>query len=150
MKSYVVYDSAYGNTEKIAEAIAAALKSAGTVKIAKARAMSANELKSVELLVMGSPVLGGRPSPAMQSFLAGLPAGSLAHLKVATFDTRMTMPIAKLFGSAAARMEATLKAKGGIPVAPPEGFIVKGRSGPLKDGEIERAAQWARTLTEKG
>jgi hypothetical protein len=34
-------------------------------------------------------------------------------------------------------------------VAPPEGFIVKGREGPLKDGELERAAGWAKGILEK-
>jgi hypothetical protein len=28
----------------------------------------------------------------------------------------------------------------------PEGFIVKGKEGPLKDGEEERAAEWAKVI----
>jgi flavodoxin len=149
MKSFVIYDSAFGNTEKIAQSIAAGLKSAGTVRIAKARTVTAEELKSIELLVVGSPVLGGRPSTDIKAFLDRLRPGSLVHMKVATFDTRMTMLITKLFGSAAVRVEAMLKEKGGTPIAPPEGFVVLGRSGPLKEGEIEHAARWAHQLASK-
>ena len=149
MKSLVVYDSTFGNTEKIAQSIAAGLKPLGAVKITKASASALADVEGTGLLIVGSPILGGRPSSSMQAFLSGLPAGSLDKVKIAAFDTRMTMPIAKLFGSAAVRMEATLKAKGGSSVATPEGFIVMGRSGPLKTGEIERAAEWARSLAEQ-
>jgi hypothetical protein len=36
------------------------------------------------------------------------------------------------------------KAVGGQRAAPPEGFIVLGMKGPLKEGEVERAVAWAR------
>ncbi|MDJ1422499.1 MAG: hypothetical protein M5U10_11355 [Candidatus Methanoperedens sp.] len=40
------------------------------------------------------------------------------------------------------RIVDSLKGKGGHLIAPPEGFIVKGNEGPLKQGELERAAQF--------
>ncbi len=58
------------------------------------------------------------------------------------------MIIARLFSYAAGGIANSLKAQGGHPAAPPEGFIVKGREGPLKDGELERAASWAKGITE--
>ncbi|MFC1983163.1 hypothetical protein ACFLV5_05230 [Chloroflexota bacterium] len=36
--------------------------------------------------------------------------------------------------------------KGGNLVVPEEGFFVKDKEGPLVDGEIERAARWARSM----
>jgi hypothetical protein len=39
-----------------------------------------------------------------------------------------------------------LVVKGGNLLAPPEGFVVLGVQGPLKDGELERAAGWAKGI----
>jgi flavodoxin I len=49
-------------------------------------------------------------------------------------------------GYAAAPSAALLKKKGGEQIAPPEGFLVQDREGPLKPGELERAASWAAQL----
>ncbi|MCX7031684.1 MAG: flavodoxin domain-containing protein [Spirochaetes bacterium] len=143
MKALVVYDSQHGNTEAIARAIAGAAPR-GAARAIRVGNVNAADLKSVDTLAVGSPTLGGRPTPAIQRFLDGIPAGSLAQVRVAAFDTRMSMFIAKLFGWAADRISTGLKAKGGLPAAKPEGFIVKGRDGPLADGERERAAVWAK------
>ena len=146
MKALVVYDSAHGNTEKIARAVAEALTPSGKARVLRAGEAQPSDLKAMDLLVVGSPTLGGRPTPAVQEFLKRIPAGALKNLRVMSFDTRMKMFIARLFGWAADRIAATLKEKGGILARPPEGFIVKGREGPLADGEIERAAAWAKAI----
>jgi hypothetical protein len=52
----------------------------------------------------------------------------------------------KMGGYAAGRMAESLKKKGVSLVVPPEGFFVKDREGPLKEGELERAADWAKTI----
>ncbi len=52
----------------------------------------------------------------------------------------------KMGGYAAPRIVEALKKKGGNLVVPPEGFLVKDREGPLKEGELERAATWAKGL----
>jgi hypothetical protein len=46
------------------------------------------------------------------------------------------------------RIANNLKGKGGNLVAPPEGFFVTGKEGPLKEGELERAAGWAKGIVE--
>jgi flavodoxin I len=56
----------------------------------------------------------------------------------------------KLFGYAAEPIAAKLQKKGGTLAAPPEGFFVGGTEGPLKEGELERAAQWARRVGAAG
>ena len=143
MKALVVYDSQFGNTEAIAQAIAGAAprRAAWAVRVGDVKD---SDLTSVDVLAVGSPTRGGRSTPAITAFLDGIPAGSLAKVRVAAFDTRMTIFIAKLFGWAADRIAAALSAKGGLPAAKPEGFIVKGREGPLADGERDRAAVWAK------
>jgi flavodoxin len=143
VKALVVYDSVHGNTEAIARAIAGAAPR-GTARAVRAGDVKPADLKGLDLLAVGSPTLGGRPTPGIQKFLDGIPSGSLAKVRVAAFDTRMTLFIAKLFGWAAVRIDAALKAKGGVSAARAEGFIVKGRDGPLADGERERAAVWAK------
>jgi hypothetical protein len=52
----------------------------------------------------------------------------------------------KLFGYAAIPIANRLRKKGGELALPPEGFIVEGTEGPLRRGELERAADWARQL----
>jgi hypothetical protein len=54
----------------------------------------------------------------------------------------------KLFGYAAKPIAYKLEKKGGSLVIPPEGFLVKASEGPLKDGELERAADWAKLIIE--
>jgi flavodoxin I len=144
MESLVIYDSVFGNTEAIARAVARGLpKGTGLMKAASARG---EDLQKLDLLVVGSPTLGGRPSEAMQKLIDSIAAGALAGVKVAAFDTRMSMAIARLFGYAADRMAASLSAKGAVAACPPQGFIVKGRSGPLSDGQEEKATAWARGI----
>jgi flavodoxin I len=65
---------------------------------------------------------------------------------VAGFDTRMTSKLITLFGTAAPKIAKALEKKGGTLVGPAAGFYVTGGEGPLKDGEIERAAAWAKGL----
>ena len=79
----------------------------------------------------------------------------LSGVKVAAFDTRISITdmgpailrfLAGLFGYAAKPIADRLKRKGGELAVPPEGFIVLGAEGPLKEGELERAADWARQV----
>jgi flavodoxin len=148
MKILIVYDSVYGNTEKIAKAVAGALTPSGDVKVLRAGEANPSELESIDLLIVGSPTQGGRPTPAIKEFLDKIPANALNNVGVAAFDTRMKSRFATLFGYAAGRIADSLKGKGGHPAALPEGFIVGGREGPLKEEELERAAVWAKGILE--
>ena len=143
MNALVVFDSVAGNTEKIAQAIAAGI-GAGT-KAVRVSSPDAKRIEKLSLLVVGSPTYGGRPTEAVQKYLDGLSAIPKT-LRVATFDTRLKMKIAKVFGFAANRMETSFVQKGIGTKGKPEGFIVKGRNGPLADGELERARSWGKSL----
>jgi flavodoxin len=147
MKALIVYDSQYGNTEQVARRIADAV--GGTaVRVGQANAAT---VKDYELLIVGSPTQGGRPMPAVKQFVDSIPAGALSNLGVAAFDTRIPAKgflkvLLGIIGYAAGKLATPLRAKGGRQVAPPEGFLVKDKEGPLLDGELERADAWARTL----
>ena len=147
MKALIVYDSVEGNTEKIARAMAEAL-APSEVKILRPGEASSLDLKSFDLLAVGSPTMGGRPTQPMQAFLAGIPQDALKDKDVIAFDTRLKAAWVKIFGNAAQRIAVTLKDRGGKLMAPPEGFIVTGSKGPLKEGETERAAGWVKALMQ--
>jgi len=144
MKVLVVYDSLYGNTEEIARAIGGAV--AGEAKVVRAGDVSPSELESVDLLVVGSPTQGGRPTTATRDLLNKVSESAVTGVNVAAFDTRVTARWAAIFGYAAGRIAKRLKRKGGTLVASPEGFFVEGTKGSLKEGELERAAAWARRI----
>jgi flavodoxin len=142
MKALIVYDSVYGNTEQVAKAVAGAI--AGEVRVLRAGEASASDLTSIDLLIVGAPTQGGRATPPVQAFLGKIPADALKNVGVTAFDTRVKNFVARLFGYPAGRIADSLKSKGGYLAAPPEGFIVKGTKGPLVQGEMERAAAWAK------
>lgn len=146
MKVLVVYDSLYGNTEQIAKSIGSAFPSAD-IQVIRAAGTSPAALAGIDLLIAGSPTNGGRPTPAMLEFLSRL--GDLKGMKVSAFDTRLSGRLVGIFGFAAGRIARALEKSGGALAAPPEGFFVKGREGPLKEGELERAAGWGKSLREK-
>jgi flavodoxin len=144
MKVLIVYDSVYGNTEKIAKAIGGAIT--GGVKTLHIREVNSSQLESIDFLIIGSPTQGGRPTPAIQDFLTNVPESAIKGIYVAAFDTRFSTKLVGIFGYAAEKIADILKAKGGILILSPEGFIVKGKEGPLKEGEEERAADWAKAI----
>ena len=156
MKAMVVYDSMYGNTEKVAQAIGDALGSPEEVKTLRVGDVKPEQLAGVTLLVVGSPTQRFSPTPATTAFLQGIPKDGLAGVKVAAFDTRITEAeieririlafMVRLFGYAAEPMAKRLEQKGGTLAVPPEGFYVGGTEGPLLDGELERAVAWAQQI----
>jgi len=155
MKALVIYDSFFGNTEQIARAIGNALGSQGEVEVLRVSNVKPEQLAGLNLLIVGSPTRAFRPTPAISNFLGRIPANGLQGVKVAAFDTRMSTQDAnspilaffvKLFGYAAKPIADKLTKKGGELAIPPEGFFVKGSEGPLKEGELERAADWARRI----
>lgn len=159
MKACVVYDSFFGNTEKIARAIAASLESAAEVRVVRVGDVKPDQLTGLDLLLVGSPTRGFRPSPATVELLKALPAGALQGVKAAAFDTRISPADAnssflrfmvRLFGYAAEPIASQLQAKGAAMLLPPEGFFVMASEGPLKEGELERAAEWGKKLLAAG
>jgi len=154
-KTLVVYDSYFGNTEKIALAIGDALKSQTDVQVLRVGDVKPEHLAGLELLVVGSPTRAFSASPATKGWLKALAPDSLRGVKAAAFDTRVALsevksrvlPVfVKLFGYAAEPIAKSLAKRGGMLVIPAEGFFVKDTEGPLKDGELERAAAWAQQI----
>lgn len=148
MNTLVVYDSLYGNTEIIAWAIGDAIP--GEVKVLRVGQATEDDLRSADLLIIGSPTHGALPTEAVQGLLEKLGTPIRDKAQAATFDTRLTWGFLERWGGfAAPKMADTLRDKGWTLVGEPGGFFVRGlKKGPLKRGEAERAAVWAKGLVE--
>jgi flavodoxin len=142
VKVLVVYDSAFGNTKSVAEAITGSLDELQATPV-PIDDFDPGMLAAGDLLVVGSPVNGWRPTPKITALLAALGSGHLKGVRAAAFDTRVRLFI---HGDAAKKMTASLRAGGADIVSEPLPFYVKGSEGPLRSGEIEKAEAWARTL----
>ncbi|MBN2135846.1 MAG: flavodoxin family protein [Acidobacteria bacterium] len=154
MKVLIVYDSLFGNTEKVANAIKEGIGKKDT-KVIKVKDAGLEMLEGIDLLIVGSPVHGGKPSADMKKFLSSIPSGSLKGCKAAAFDTgipkegqgRFVKFILGVFGYAAKGIASTLKQKG-AQILDAETFFVLDKEGPLKEGELDRAKTWAKELIE--
>ncbi len=88
MKGLVVYDFVFGNTEKIAQAIGAVLAEQGSVQTLPVGKMTVDSMSGLDILIVGSPTRGFRPTEAVSKFLNSIPKNSLTGMRVAAFDTR--------------------------------------------------------------
>jgi flavodoxin len=168
MHALVVYESVYGNTRAIAEAIAEGLGGAPVVPVSRADA----EQLQPELLVVGGPThMHGIAStrsrqmaveaahedagthvepdaaaePGLRAVLRDLP--SVSGSRAAAFDTRLDK--APWFTGLASRgIERRLRHHG-YDVIATESFLVEESEGPLEDGELERARAWGEQLAEQ-
>ena len=157
MKALIIYDSFFGNTEKIAQAIGETLSSSMEVEVCKVSEVKQEQLKEINLLLVGSPTRGFMPSPAIKKFLRSIHSDGLKNIKAAAFDTRISEDDAKIrilrflmkvFGYAAEPISKKLRNKGAEIVVSPEGFCVKDTEGPPKEDELERAKSWALKIQE--
>jgi flavodoxin len=159
MKTLVIFDSEFGNTERLAEVIARQLGADAPLWAADGAAKAALEQRDWDLLVVGGPTQNHTVSPTMRALLQGVPQGALKDAPVAVFDTRYRMA-RFLTGSAADWIAARLDRAGAALVVAPESFFVERDAPPpgeqrrhdherLEVGEEERAQAWANALAAK-
>jgi flavodoxin I len=154
MKTLILFDSYFGNTEQIARAIGQQFENEQS-KTLRIDEVKSEDLNNVNLLIIGSPTRGFRPTENINTFIKGKLTNDLKGVNVAVFDTRIALETikSKAFrflvntgGYAASTMAKQLTKKRASLIASPEGFLVTGEEGPLKEGELERAAEWGRQL----
>ena len=159
MNVLVLFDTQFGNTEKVARAIAEASLPAVAVRVQSARQAGSLDLEQVDLLIVGGPTQRQRMSARLEALLKTIPRRSLKGVEAAAFDTRYHMS-ALLTGSAAARIERLLKKTGAHLILPAESFFMERDVPPegekrrhdieqLEPGELERAAEWGREIASK-
>lgn len=164
MKAVIVYESLFGNTKAVAEAIAAGLSGTHETSVMSAGSVDLAAIASCDLLVAGSPTHGhglpkpetraaGRKSgvpesivnaPGIRELLTSLPAGR--GRAAAAFDTRLRGP-RWLWGAASRRITGPLVEHGYSLVLAPQTFLVRGMRVPtIRDTELERARLWGARL----
>lgn len=168
MRAVVVYESMYGNTHQVADAIGAGLKSVYEVGVLPVADAGSEVLADADLVVVGGPTHAHGMSRESTRRAAGDAAGkpgsdltleseavhqglrewfaSLGQLpaKAAAFDTRIHGP-ALLTGRASKGIAHLLRQHGCEVVTEPESFLVS-RDNQLDAGETERARDWAAKL----
>jgi len=169
MKTLVVYESMYGNTRQIAEAIANGLQSVSTVAVQRVADVAPDDCADADLIVSGGPThahglsrastrhaaieAGEKPGSGLvvepdaealglRDWIAGLP--QMDGRTVAVFDTRMAAR-AFLTGRASRGLAKKLRRKGCTVLVPPESFLVDKKSR-LFPGELERARKWGAAI----
>ncbi len=164
MDAIVVYESVYGNTRAIAEAIADGLKATAILPVHEALGHQG----TADLLVVGGPTHmhglattrsrhlaaetaredrhgvepGATEEPGLRAWLRDLPPGAAHH--AAAFDTRLDR--SPWVTGIAARGIARRLRRHGIDVVATESFLVEDTEGPLAPGELERARAWGAQL----
>lgn len=164
-RAWVVYESMFGNTREVAQAVAEGLSEGAQVEVHEVSTASPLP-QGLDLLVVGGPThafglsrassrddaatKAHRPvesaTMGVREWLAALDSATLPTA-YATFDTRVNHP--RLPGSAAKKAAKRLHRLGGTASADPESFWVEGTEGPLVDGELERARGWGRELAHR-
>jgi flavodoxin len=172
MPAAVIYESMFGNTRKVAEAVADGLRESGDVVVMRANdATTPSMVADVDLVVVGAPThvhglsrassrdaalqMAAKPdahvslepdaaAPGVREWLASL---GNTEIRAAAFDTRQAGP--RFFtGSAARKIRRELRKRGAKIAAPVESFVV--RKNQLVDGELDRARVWgARLVTNR-
>lgn len=150
MKGIVVYDTSYGNTQKIAETVTETLKESGIeVDLFNVKTVKKLSGKDYGFLVLGSPTRFGTMSFTIRFFLGKVKKGEWMNKPFTAFDTENPENIEKKEGSAAEKIVEKLKDKKMNQLLPVLKASVLGQKGPLIEGEIERAKDYARELATK-
>jgi Flavodoxin len=170
MRAVVVYESMYGNTHLVADAVAAGLRVAYQVTVVPVDRATRQLLEPADLLVVGGPTHAHGLShastrdaaaadahkpdsqltldpdaegPGLREWFTSLPT---LHAKAAAFDTRVDLP-AVLAGRASKGIARRLRQHGLDVAAEPESFLVT-KQNSLKPGEADRAHEWGRQVAE--
>lgn len=163
MRALVVYESMFGDTQLIANAVADGLSSRMSTDIVEVGAAPTEVGEEVDLLVAGGPTHAfgmSRPRTredatrqaghdvvsrgiGMREWLEALQHHS-GSCSATAFDTRINKP--RVPGSAARGAEKRLRRLGFHIVAPAQSFYVAGTDGPLIEGELEHAQRWGREI----
>ena len=165
-RALIVYESMFGNTEKVAAAIRDGLSTVIDTDRVRVDQMPGRIPKDVRLLVVGGPThafsmsrtstrtdavkQGDVVMPAetgIREWLGALPDRTTKTL-FATFDTRITK-VRRLPGSAARSASKILRRRDFRAVAPPESFFVDDTTGPIDEQELARARHWGETLGQE-
>ncbi len=168
VRAVVIYESMFGCTRAIADAIARGLSTAVEVQLVRAADVTPETLHGISLVVVGAPTQGHglprsttrrgaldyvRKSDELVKLEPGADSAAgvrewLATFRelpigAAAFDTKVDGPTF-LTGRASRGIARRLKSRGALLIAPAESFLVNKNK--LLPGELQRACQWGEQL----
>lgn len=168
MRALVVYESMFGNTREVARAVTEGLARRSDVEAVEVADAPVTIDTDIDLIVVGCPthahglsnqdtrdgarkqsdrvIISGRQG--VREWIASLKT-VWPGVPVATFDTRFDKP-RWLTGSGAVTAAKLLRRRGCLACSPPESFFVDGTTGPVHEGELDRARQWGEKLADGG
>ena len=156
MKVVVVYYSKYGNTKRLAEAIAAELSLKTESNALSMATCSLDDLKAADSIIFGSPTYYQSVPKDVRQYIKALPKTILSDKWIVSFDTSLLMWKPIMLLTAAHGVMSRLRKLGGKKLVKPETFIVRKTETPsegeidlLEDGEKERAQSWARKIEQQ-
>ncbi len=144
LRTLVVYDSSYGNTEKVALAICSGMKEVGLseVECKRADAVGDEDFRKSDVWVIGTPThIGGPTGDAKKAVKIASKIGG-AGKSGAVFDTRF----ASVSKGGSQKIQEMMEKAGVKIVVPAEWFVVEGTKGPLVQGEEARAVTFGRKV----
>jgi flavorubredoxin len=150
VKVYVVYDTRYGNTNRVAEAIVKGIKEIGQVEavLMKPEQTEPAELLDCDFLLIGSPNHYGGPTKDIKGFIDGLGKIGLEGKPGALFDTYLG---AGFYEKAVKRMEKRINEK--VPglklMLPGLSILVEKSKGPIVEGELPRCREFGRKIADQ-
>jgi menaquinone-dependent protoporphyrinogen IX oxidase len=150
MKGILVYDTSYGNTKKIAETITETLKESG-IEVDLFYVKDVKKIRPTDygFLVLGSPTKFGTMSFAFKFFLGQVKGEEWADKPFAAFDTENPENMKKKEWSAAEKIAERLKERKMNQLLPVLKAAVHDMKGPIVEGEIKRAQDYAKELASK-
>jgi hypothetical protein len=174
MKTVVIYESCYGNTQRVAEELAQAARAFGEVEMVPAGDARPDVTDGADLVLIGGPThahgmswastrkggsadaVGDRGSdgdrpPGIDAAGPGLRewfhrVGHVNGTPAAAFDTRLDGP-ELLTGRASLGISRRLHHHGFAETAAPKSFVVD-RDNRLLDGQLTCAREWALAVLE--
>ncbi|MFX0054764.1 MAG: flavodoxin family protein [Promethearchaeota archaeon] len=149
-KTIIIYESIYGNTKKVADAIAEGIRESGQIDciIAKTGEVHhTDDLAKYDAVIFGSPNHNQEPSRNMLKFIERVGIVDLDTKMGAAFDTYT----GGNKGIAVRKMEQAIRQKIACITFVIDGFSAKveGRKGPLAEGEIDRAIEFGKQVAAK-
>lgn len=161
MRAFIVHESLFGNTARVAQAVADGM--GGHLDVELHTVVDGARPEGVDLLVVAGPThafsmsrattradavsqgAGADPTIGLREWLDQLPEGN--DTPFAAFDTRVDI-VRRLPGSAAKSAAKVARKRGYRLVTRPESFYVEDTPGPLLEGEVQRAEVWGAQLVE--
>jgi flavodoxin len=140
MRACVIFDTRYGNTEKVARALVSGLRESGIeTNCVGVKDLSIGSLDQYDLICVGGPTQYRTASEGMQEFLASMTRANLSGKRAFAFDTRRESFFA---GSAAKYIEGRLRRQGLIMVYQSESAIIVSYGPERKKEEFRDKEEW--------